>query len=26
MPFACVPEMFRKVYDPYQDGKESEAI
>ncbi|MFP6652887.1 MAG: adenylate/guanylate cyclase domain-containing protein [Dehalococcoidia bacterium] len=26
MPFACVPEMFRKVWDLYQDGKEAEAI
>ena len=26
MPYACVPEMFRKVWDLYQDGKEDEAV
>ncbi|MDP6455015.1 MAG: dihydrodipicolinate synthase family protein [SAR202 cluster bacterium] len=26
MPFACVPEMFRNVWDLYHDGKEDEAI
>jgi 4-hydroxy-tetrahydrodipicolinate synthase len=26
MPYACVPEMFRQVWDLYQAGKEAEAV
>ena len=26
MPYACVPEMFRKVWDLYSDGRETQAV